>query len=43
MQKEKNKKKENEKENENLTNPSEIEGKIEVADTRERRDGPGGN
>lgn len=24
-------------------NPGEIEGKIEVSDTRERRDGPGGN
>ncbi len=27
----------------NLTNPGDIEGKIEVADTRERRDGPGGD
>lgn len=27
----------------NLTNPGDIKGKIEVADTRERRDGPGGN
>ncbi len=26
-----------------LTNPGEIKGKIEVPDTRERRDGPGGN
>ena len=26
-----------------LTNPGDIEGKIEVPDTRERRDGPGGN
>ncbi len=24
-------------------NPGEIKGKIEVPDTRERRDGPGGN
>lgn len=26
-----------------LTKPGEIKGKIEVPDTRERRDGPGGN
>ncbi len=26
-----------------LTNPGDIKGKIEVPDTRERRDGPGGN
>lgn len=26
-----------------LTKPSDIKGKIEVPDTRERRDGPGGN
>ncbi len=26
-----------------LTRPGDIKGKIEVADTRERRDGPGGN
>lgn len=26
-----------------LTNPGDIKGKIEVSDTRERRDGPGGN
>ncbi len=26
-----------------LTNPGEIKGKLEVPDTRERRDGPGGN
>ena len=26
-----------------LTNPGDIKGKIEIADTRERRDGPGGN
>ncbi len=25
------------------TKPGDIKGKIEVADTRERRDGPGGN
>ncbi len=36
------------KENQNtnskkLVNPSEIKGKIDVPDTRERRDGPGGN
>ena len=26
-----------------LTNPGDIKGKIEVTDTRERWDGPGGN
>ena len=26
-----------------LTKPGDIKGKIEVPDTRERRDGPGGN
>ena len=26
-----------------LTKPDNIKGKIEVSDTRERRDGPGGN
>ena len=26
-----------------LTNPGDIKGKIDVPDTRERRDGPGGN
>ena len=26
-----------------LTKPGDIQGKIEVPDTRERRDGPGGN
>ena len=26
-----------------LTNPGDIKGKLEVPDTRERRDGPGGN
>ncbi len=25
------------------TKPGEIKGKIEISDTRERRDGPGGN
>lgn len=25
------------------TNPRDIKGKLEVPDTRERRDGPGGN
>ena len=24
-------------------NPSDIKGKIEISDTRERKDGPGGN
>lgn len=27
----------------NLTKPANIKGKIEVSDTRVRRDGPGGN
>ena len=31
------------KEQKPLTNPADIKGKIEVTDTRERRDGPGGN
>ncbi len=31
------------KEKKPLTNPGDIKGKIEVPDTRERRDGPGGN
>ncbi len=26
-----------------LANPGDIKGKLEVPDTRERRDGPGGN
>ncbi len=26
-----------------LTKPGDIKGKLEVPDTRERRDGPGGN
>ncbi len=41
-----NKDKETEKESKdpkNLTNPGDIKGKIEVTDTRERRDGPGGD
>ena len=32
-----------EKENKSHIKPGDIEGKIEVPDTRERRDGPGGN
>ena len=31
------------KEKKPLTRPGNIQGKIEVSDTRERRDGPGGN
>lgn len=27
----------------NITKPGDIKGKLEVPDTRERRDGPGGN
>ncbi len=34
---------EEEKEKKPLTRPGDIKGKIEVPDTRERRDGPGGN
>lgn len=26
-----------------MTNPGDIKGKIDVCDTRDRRDGPGGN
>ncbi|MBQ9743986.1 MAG: hypothetical protein IJW19_02575 [Clostridia bacterium] len=37
------KKEQESKEKKPLTNPYEIKGKIEVPDTRERRDGPGGN
>ena len=39
-------KKEKEKESKEqkpLTRPGDIKGKIEIPDTRERRDGPGGN
>ena len=32
-----------ESKNKKHVNPSDIKGKIEVPDTRERRDGPGGN
>lgn len=31
------------KEQKSLTKPGDIKGKIEIPDTRERRDGPGGN
>ena len=31
------------KEQKPLTKPGDIKGKIEIPDTRERRDGPGGN
>ena len=44
MTENKNIKKEQEtKEQKPLTTPGDIKDKIEVADTRERRDGPGGN
>ena len=36
-------KKERDKASKELTDPGKIKGKIDVADTRERRDGPGGN
>jgi len=37
------KKEQNPKKQKPLTKAGEIKGKIEVPDTRERRDGPGGN
>ena len=37
------KKEQEPKEQKPLTKPGDIEGKIEVTDARERRDGPGGN
>ena len=43
MKKDKDTKKDKNNTKEKLTKPGEINGKIEVADTRERRDGPGGN
>lgn len=44
MSENKNTKKEQEsKDKKSLTRPDDIKGKIEVPDTRERRDGPGGN
>jgi len=36
------KKEKDQKEKKPLTKPGEIEGKIEVSDRRERKDGPGG-
>lgn len=38
-----NQKPEQEKTKKNLTNPGDIKGKIDIHDTRERKDGPGGN
>ncbi len=43
MFEEKEKKQDTEEKKKEHINPSEIMGKIEVSDTRERRDGPGGN
>lgn len=40
---EKNIKKDKDKSSKELTDPGKIKGKIEVRDTRERKDGPGGN
>ena len=37
------KKEKSPKEKKTLTKPGDIKGKIEIPDTRERRDGPGGN
>lgn len=43
MSDEKNTKQQPQQKKKPLTNPGDIKGKIEVPDTRERRDGPGGN
>ena len=44
MSKEKDKKNEEKMlKDKSLTKPGDIQGKIEVADTRERKDGPSGN
>lgn len=37
------KKEEKPKEQKPITKPGDIKGKIEIPDTRERKDGPGGN
>ncbi len=37
------KKEQEHKEKKPLTKPGDIKGRLEVPDTRERRDGPGGN
>ena len=37
------KKEQDAKEQKPLTSPGDIKGKIEISDTRERKDGPGGN
>ncbi len=37
------KKEQESKEQKTVIKPGDIKGKIEVSDTRERRDGPGGN
>ena len=37
------KEQESKEEKKPLTKPGDIKGKLEVPDTRERRDGPGGN
>ena len=43
MPKEKDTKKQQKSKGQKHTNPGDIKGKIEIPDTRERRDGPGGN
>lgn len=43
MSEEKDTKKQQESKEQQHTKPGDIKGKIEVPDTRERRDGPGGN
>ncbi len=42
-EKENTKKEQNSKDQKSLTKPGDIKGKLEVRDTRERKDGPGGN
>ena len=36
-------KRDKEKDSKGLTDPGKIKGKIDIHDTRERKDGPGGN
>ncbi len=43
MARKKNTEKEPKAKKQPLTQPGKIKGRIEVSDTRERRDGPGGN
>lgn len=43
MSQQKDEKQKKNSDSKNYIKPSEIKGKIDVPDTRERRDGPGGN